>query len=83
MMVTMSPHIVAHLCALADQLAGAADDPLSGLPRATREALAKIARERREKARVLLGPRLAARLDETKVDLVVEPRSASRASSRK
>jgi tRNA(Ile)-lysidine synthase len=81
LLVTMSPHIVLHLCALADQLRG--EDPLSGLPRATRDALAKIARERREKAQVALGRGLAARFDATKVNLVVEPRAESRASSRK
>jgi tRNA(Ile)-lysidine synthase len=82
LLVTMSPAIVTHLCALADQLR-AGPDPLSGLPRSTRDALAKIARERTEKARVALGRGLAARYDKTKVDLVVESASDSRASSRK
>jgi len=83
LLVTMSPHIVTHLCALADQLCAGADDPLAGLPRATRDALVKIARERREKAQVALGRGLAARFDRTNVNLVVESRSESRASSRK
>jgi tRNA(Ile)-lysidine synthase len=79
---TMSPRIVEHLCALADQLRGT-PDPLAGLPRTTRDALAKMARERRENAWVALAGGLAARFDRTNVDLVLERRTKSRASSRK
>jgi tRNA(Ile)-lysidine synthase len=85
LLLTMSPHIVEHLCALADQLLQV-EDPLRGLPRATRDALAKIARERRENARVALGRGVAARGVRTHLDLVLEPddrRERTRASSRK
>jgi tRNA(Ile)-lysidine synthase len=85
LLTSMSPHIVDHLCALADQLR-AAPDPLRGLPRAARDALATLARERRKNARVALGYGLAARVGRTNVDIVVEPEDRpkrTRASSTK
>ncbi len=67
----LSPHIVAHLCALADQLGQqrAAPPHMHALPRATREALAALARTRSEKARVALPGGLVAALDRAKLDI--------------
>lgn len=43
---SLSPQIVEHLCALADQLDPERDDPLAGLPRAQRAAIAHALRHR-------------------------------------
>jgi len=70
-LTALSPSIVDHLCALADQL-GEQDDPLSGLPRNMREALTKLARDRSPRTRVFLGQGLVARYDRPQLTLVVE-----------
>jgi tRNA(Ile)-lysidine synthase len=69
----LSPNIVGHLCALADQLRAQSmlgsrpDAPhMYALPRATREALATLARERSKKARVSLPGGLIATYDRKK-----------------
>jgi tRNA(Ile)-lysidine synthase len=74
LMAALSPSIVEHLCALAEQLGRASEpDPLRGLPRATRDALARLARERSTRSRVFVGPGLVARYDRSQLNLVLEP----------
>ncbi len=68
LLTELSPRIVDHLCALADQLehAGATrEDPLAaaGLPRATRVALAALAARRSPRGAVLLPKGLVATYD--------------------
>jgi hypothetical protein len=59
-MERLSPGIVLHLCALADQLAEGSSAP-APLPRATQEALAALAVSRSRRARVALPGGLEAR----------------------
>ena len=62
LLTELSPSIVTHLCALADQLLSSADGtPI--FPRATRDALVALARTRSAKARVLLPGGLVASYD--------------------
>ncbi len=68
----LSPGIVLHLGALADQLAALPDDPLAGIPRKSREALLDLARRARPSARVRLGGDLVARIDRTHHEVVTE-----------
>jgi tRNA(Ile)-lysidine synthase len=75
----LSPQIVAHLCALADQLHG---QPVLGpFPRATWEALGDLARSRSSKARVALPGGLVVTYDRTK-DERIRDRNANRDRSR-
>jgi tRNA(Ile)-lysidine synthase len=65
LLVELSPGVVAHLCALADQLQGA---PVLGpFPRSTWEALEHLARTRSPNARVALPGGLVVTYDRTKV----------------
>jgi tRNA(Ile)-lysidine synthase len=72
---SLSPGIVSHLCALADQLGSdrAAEAPhMHTLPRAAREAIVKMSRTHSKKARVSLPGGLVATYDRAKVAVVVE-----------
>jgi tRNA(Ile)-lysidine synthase len=73
----LSPGIVSHLCALADQLAeSAAAAPLAhmeALPRASRNALVALARTKSPKARVRLPKGVVARYDRDQLSIVVTP----------
>ena len=51
----LSPQVVAHLCALADQIDPGPDDPLAGLPRAQRAALGRALAARRSGTLIRLG----------------------------
>lgn len=82
LMVDLSPGIVGHLCALADQLDHDAPDPLASLPRATRLALAALATRRTPRAEVALGGGLVAVRARThlgsKGDLVIRDEDPAR-----
>jgi tRNA(Ile)-lysidine synthase len=73
----LSPAIVTHLCALADQLASHVEPATPGgphmhtLPRATRVALGRLAQIHSKKARVRLPGGLVASYDRTKLAVVV------------
>lgn len=82
LLTELSPRIVEHLCALADQLDALPDDPLAGIPRRSREALLDLARGRRPNAIVSLGGDLVARVDRTQVHVVTEPHATARAAQR-
>jgi len=73
----LSPGIVSHLCALADQLQGAHEPPATAhtgpLPRATRNALLALARTKSPKARVTLPKGLVARYDRDQLSIVITP----------
>jgi len=93
----LSPSIVAHLCALADQLAplvttrpGASaatglEAHIDTLPRATRDALLKLERGKSPSARVKLPRGLVAHYDRAQVSVVIarEPLDPLTASRRK
>jgi tRNA(Ile)-lysidine synthase len=70
----LSPNIAAHLCALADQLAGARDpEPhMHTLGRASRDAIAKLSQTQSKKGRVRLPGGLVATYDPTKRAIVVQ-----------
>ena len=74
-MVELSPNIVEHLCALADQLAQL-PSVHAGIPRATRDALASLAASRSSTMRVSLPGGLVATYDRTQGKVVVGPASA-------
>jgi len=80
MLEELSPGVVAHLCALADQLADAAqhapetpETTRVGLSRAVRDALGKLSTTASRKARVRLPGGLVARYDRERHAVVVEP----------
>ena len=88
-MAELSPSIVLHLCALADQLregpsaVGLPDE--GALPRAARVALATLERNRSKTTRVSLPGGVVARYDRTQGKLVVvvgSPREASTKATR-
>jgi tRNA(Ile)-lysidine synthase len=77
----LSPGIVRHLAALADQLVelpGIGQSPpfahMGPLPRATREALTRLTRSRSSRPRVLMPEGLVARYDRAQLSVVVEKR---------
>lgn len=84
----LSPAIVPHLCALADQLAPlvSASAPAPGLegleahmdtlPRASRDALSTLSRTKSPTARVRLPKGLVARYDRDQITVVIAPESA-------
>ena len=84
----LSPGIVSHLCALADQLLESAPSPpvpglahIGTLPRASTEALLALARTKSPKARVRLPKGLVARYDRDQLSIVVataEPRASEK-----
>jgi tRNA(Ile)-lysidine synthase len=78
LLTELSPQIVDHLCALADQLGELPDDPLAGIPRKSREALLDLARGRRPNAIVSLGGDLVARVDRTQVHVVTDKHAPGR-----
>jgi tRNA(Ile)-lysidine synthase len=80
LLTELSPQIVAHLSALADQLAALPDDPLAGIPRKTREALLELARRGRPGPIVKLRGDLVARFDRTHDQVVMERAPAPRTS---
>jgi tRNA(Ile)-lysidine synthase len=78
LLTALSPGIVGHLCALADQLAMVVESPAGGphmhtLPRATRDAIQRLAGTPSKKARVSLPGGLVATYDRKKSAVVVEP----------
>jgi tRNA(Ile)-lysidine synthase len=83
LLAELSPGIVSHLCALADQLSGLAASaslPLgtAPLPRATRDALAALARTKSPRMRVSLPGGLVASYDRAQLSVVVTPIASSR-----
>jgi tRNA(Ile)-lysidine synthase len=82
LLTELSPQIVQHLGALADQLAALPDDPLAGIPRKSREALLELARRGRPGARVKLRGDLVARFDRTHDQVVMEKVARSPRPSR-
>ena len=88
LLVGLSPAIVTHLCALADQLAAAApfaqnmppglqalEAHMDSLPRASREALSTLERTKSTTARVRLPKGLVARYDRAQIAVVIVPDS--------
>jgi tRNA(Ile)-lysidine synthase len=80
LLVQLSPGIVSHLCALADQLSDAAPRDAAGvpahigaLPRASRDALQALVRTKSAKARVKLPRGLVASYDRAQFSIVVTP----------
>jgi tRNA(Ile)-lysidine synthase len=79
LLTELSPKIVEHLCALADQLEGSgAADPLAdaGLPRATRVALAALVARRSTRGQVALPAGLVATYDRTQGQMRVSGSSS-------
>ncbi len=80
LLTQLSPGIVSHLTALADQLDGrglldatSAPANLGALPRASRNALANLARTKSRSARVKLPAGLVARYDRAQLSIVIVP----------
>jgi tRNA(Ile)-lysidine synthase len=94
LLVRLSPAIVTHLCALADQLAPLVSVPverpttprmspeagLDALPRASRDALSALGRTKSPTARVRLPKGLVARYDRAQIAIVIAPESADPAA---
>ncbi len=79
LLTELSPQIVAHLSALADQLGALPEDPLAGIPRKSRDALLELARGNRPGAIVKLKGDLVARHDRTHHLVVSEKTTRKRA----
>ncbi len=82
LLASLSPGIVSHLCALADQLSDAALPDAAGtpphtgaLPRASRDALLALARTKSPRAEVRLPEGLVARYDRAQLGIVIAPDS--------
>ena len=75
LLLRLSPGIVSHLSALADQLAenDPPDQGFGALPRASRNALLALARTKSAKARVRLPKGLVARYDRAQLSIVITP----------
>jgi tRNA(Ile)-lysidine synthase len=90
LLADLSPGIVTHLCALADQLDGATgfaesaspsnvrvlEAHIGALPRASRDALSALERTKSARARVRLPKGLVARYDRAQIAIVIAPESA-------
>jgi tRNA(Ile)-lysidine synthase len=74
LLAQLSPGIVSHLCALADQLSDAAAPEaahMGSLPRASRDALLALARTKSGSAQVSLPRGLVARYDRAQLGIVI------------